>query len=160
MDCSDIGCFSLGEIVFPQPHSLKSGAVAVVECAQEIPCNPCSEFCPRGAIRVGDNINSCPSIDWALCNGCGLCLGHCPGLAIFLLDNRGEYPRISLAWEMMPPELGCAVRLLDRSGRDVGLGKVVACRQLRQHDRCSLVTLELEHAAQLQQVRGFCEVKS
>lgn len=158
MDCRDTGCFKPQELSVPDDERLKKGPVAVVECAQEIPCNPCGGFCPRSAITVGKNINDCPVVDWRLCNGCGLCLGFCPGLALFLVDNSRERPRITLPYELLPPREGLSVILLDRSGRPIGRGRVAGCRRLKQHDRCTLVTLELENADQLRQVRGFCEV--
>ncbi len=158
MDCCDTGCFKPQDLNFPDEERLKKGPVAVVECSQEIPCNPCSEFCPKGAIKVGRNINDCPVIDWNVCNGCGLCLGFCPGLALFLADNSRELPRITLPFELLPPDEGKAVGLLDRGGNPIGRGRVIRCRRLKQHDRCILVTLELENADQLRLVRGFCEV--
>jgi Fe-S-cluster-containing hydrogenase component 2 len=158
MDCNNKGCFVLEELQIPKPERLKKGPVAVIECAQEIPCNPCSGFCPRGAITVGENINDCPTVDETLCNGCALCLGHCPGLALFLLDNSHEQPRLTLAYELLPPRENTPVSLLDRLGQVVGTGKVLKCRKLKQHDRCTLVTLELETAKQLSTVRGFQEL--
>ncbi len=158
MDCSKTGCFSFEDLDFPDENRLKQGAVAIIECAQEIPCNPCSEFCPRGAITVGENINACPKIDWAICNGCGLCLGYCPGLALFLVDNSLELPRITLPYELPTPKEGQPVTLLSRGGESLGLGRVVACRHFKKHDRCTLVTLELEHPELLRTVRGFREV--
>jgi len=158
MDCTNTGCFAIDDLEFPDDDRLKKGAVAVVECSQEIPCNPCSSFCPQGAIKIGSNINDCPHIDWTACNGCGLCLGYCPGLALFLIDNSKEKPRLTIPFELTPPVKGTEVALLDRSGKIVGLGQVVDCRILKKHDRTSLVTLELENPKQLRLVRGFTEV--
>ncbi len=159
MDCSKTGCFDEKDLSFPSEERLRKGAAAVIECAQEIPCNPCSEFCPRSAIRVGDNINACPTIDWEICNGCGLCLGFCPGLALFLVDNSRDKACVTLPYELVAPAEGAVVKLLNRSGEPIGKGRVAGCRQLKKHDRCSLVTLELDDPQLLRQVRGFQEVK-
>ena len=37
----------------PSEERMKLGPVACIECLQQIPCNPCEEACPRGAITVG-----------------------------------------------------------------------------------------------------------
>jgi len=36
--------------VFPCEKRLSLGSVAVIECYQSIPCDPCATACPRGAI--------------------------------------------------------------------------------------------------------------
>ena len=72
--------------VLPEPGRLKQGPVAVIECFQQIPCNPCAEACPRGAITMPGSISERPLFDEAKCNGCGLCVTRCPGLAIFVID--------------------------------------------------------------------------
>ena len=41
---------------FPNTCSLSKGTKAVIECVQNIPCNPCEAACPYGAITIGDNI--------------------------------------------------------------------------------------------------------
>ncbi|MCK5202046.1 MAG: FAD-dependent oxidoreductase, partial [Spirochaetales bacterium] len=49
-----IGTYSLKEFQkspgFPSGDRIRKGAVACIECAQEIPCNPCVDSCPSGAI--------------------------------------------------------------------------------------------------------------
>ena len=68
----------------PSKERLEQGAVAVIECAQEIPCDPCEGACPAGAIHVGELITNLPALAADKCTGCGLCIPVCPGLAIFL----------------------------------------------------------------------------
>ena len=53
------GVFSAEEVnrVMPPPEVLKKGPVAVVECIQEIPCDPCHASCPFGAIKEFKDIN-------------------------------------------------------------------------------------------------------
>ena len=46
--------------VLPEPGRLKQGPVAVIECFQQIPCNPCAEACPRGAITMPGSISERP----------------------------------------------------------------------------------------------------
>ncbi|HIP99899.1 TPA: 4Fe-4S dicluster domain-containing protein, partial [Candidatus Bipolaricaulota bacterium] len=88
----ETGVLSLEELEgrVPPLERLRRGACAVIECVEEIPCNPCEESCPVGAIRIGEKITTLPVIDFDRCTGCGTCLGVCPGLAIFLVDLSRE----------------------------------------------------------------------
>ena len=76
--------------VFPPSERAERGPVAVIECVQQIPCNPCEKACPFGAIEVGPDITNLPRLDLDKCRGCGICLSKCPGLAIFLLMLRNR----------------------------------------------------------------------
>ena len=73
--------------VLPLAERLQQGPVAVIECFQGIPCNPCADACPRGAITMLGSISELPDFDEAKCNGCGICVTSCPGLAIFIVDS-------------------------------------------------------------------------
>ena len=64
----------------PSEERIRNGAVACIECFQNIPCNPCEEACPRGAITVGREITGLPTLDAEKCNGCGKCVSACPAL--------------------------------------------------------------------------------
>lgn len=97
--------------------------VAVIECPQRIPCNPCESACPSGAITVGEDITALPQLDAARCTGCGLCVSRCPGLAIFLVDaNVGPgVAEVTVPHELLPwPTVGQRVDALDREGQPVG----------------------------------------
>ena len=65
--------------------------IAVIECPEEIPCNPCETVCPQGCDPGGESITSRPRLDTRHCIGCGACVAARPGLAIFLVssDNNG-----------------------------------------------------------------------
>ena len=52
----------------------------------------CIVYCPGKAITV-EHINDCPSLNKALCNGCGICMSKCPGLSIFVVDSTYEENR-------------------------------------------------------------------
>jgi len=110
------------ESAFPPPFRLKSGPVAIIECFQPIPCNPCATSCPRQAIHPLKNINDLPVINYEKCNGCGICLLKCPGLAIMVVDMDWTEHRalFKLPYEFHPlPEKGQRVQALDRSGNPV-----------------------------------------
>ncbi|RLF43886.1 MAG: (4Fe-4S)-binding protein, partial [Thermoplasmata archaeon] len=61
------GVIALNEIRIPSEEQLKRG-VAITECVQEIPCNPCVDACPVDAISM-ENINSPPFVDYDKCTG-------------------------------------------------------------------------------------------
>lgn len=129
--------------VLPPAERMAKGPVAVVECVQQIPCNPCEKACPFGAIAVGGDITSLPAIDWDACRGCGLCISRCPGLAIFVVDASGaDEARIMMPYEYLPlPVAGETVDALDRAGGTVGRGRVVSVNTAASFDGTPVVTV-------------------
>jgi len=122
----------------PAPGRAAKGPVAVIECIQDIPCNPCEEACPARAITVGLPITSLPVLDAARCTGCGTCIARCPGLAIFVVDasRPGREGTVQLPYEAWPrPLAGDRVAALDRQGRRVAAGTVekVLCGKVQDH---------------------------
>ncbi|MGC9795991.1 FAD-dependent oxidoreductase [Fervidobacterium riparium] len=98
---------------------------AIIECPEAIPCNPCETSCPTGAINVGGNINGIPQIDYDKCIGCGICVMKCPGLAIFLIQEKENLSIIGIPYELLPmPEKNQVVDLLDKEGRVISRGRV------------------------------------
>ena len=73
-------------IGFPSEERLAKGPVAIIECPEEIPCNPCESICPQAAIKVGKSLTNLPVFREEKCNGCTLCIPRCPGMAIFVVD--------------------------------------------------------------------------
>lgn len=126
----------------PPESRRKMGAVAMIECFQNIPCNPCSTACKRGAIQEFSDINDLPKIDYDICNGCGLCISRCPGLAIFVIDETysDAETSISLPYEFLPlPEARDQVDLLNRNGEKVGTGTVLKVRNGKYEDKTPVV---------------------
>jgi Fe-S-cluster-containing hydrogenase component 2 len=124
-DYERTGVLSIKDIRLPSKEQLRKG-IAIIECVQEIPCNPCVAACPFGAISMKD-INALPIVDFDKCVGCGRCISICPGLAIFLVKIRGDgFAEITLPYEFLPlPKVGDKVTLLDREGKKRGEGKVL-----------------------------------
>lgn len=147
------GVLPLGKLEgkVPPRERLLRGPCATIECVEWIPCNPCEEVCPVGAITVGDPITNTPNLDFERCTGCGACVGTCPGLAIFLLDLSGGIARVTVPHELLPvPETGEVVELLSRAGEVLGQGKVTRTRRV---GTTWIVTVELP-AEQIFEVRA------
>ena len=130
--------------VFPPAGRAERGPVAVIECVQEIPCNPCEKACPFGAIEIGPDITKLPRLDLEKCRGCGLCLSKCPGLAIFLVDasKSATEALVMFPYEYLPlPQLDEVVDGVDRTGRFVTKARVVKVDTGAQREGTAIVTL-------------------
>ena len=135
--------------VMPTEQRLAKGAVAVIECFQKIPCNPCASACPRGAIKPFEDINDLPEIDHERCNGCAICVANCPGLAISVVDmTYGETTAlVKIPYEYLPlPEVGETVAALNRAGEQIGEAIVKQVQRPAAFDRTAVVHLEVPRA--------------
>ncbi|MFT9496126.1 4Fe-4S binding protein [Anaerosolibacter sp.] len=132
------------EKAFPNEARMNQGASAVIECFQNIPCNPCYTACNRNAIKEFQDINDLPLIDHEQCNGCGLCISKCPGLAIMVVDmSYSEHEGLlKIPYEFIPlPVEGDIVRGLDRSGKHVCDVKVVKVLNTKYLDRTPIISI-------------------
>jgi Fe-S-cluster-containing hydrogenase component 2 len=114
--------------VTPPDERFARGPVVIVECFQEIPCNPCVDACNVNAITKPKDINDLPKIDFDKCNGCGVCVSKCPGLAIFVVDktHSATHAVVRVPYEFVPvPEKGQFACGLDRAGKEMGWFEVV-----------------------------------
>jgi len=128
----------------PSDERIKKGPVAFIECVQEIPCNPCEEACPYGAITVGKPITNLPQLDQEKCIGCGTCIAACPGLAIFVLNGSKQKAEISFPYEYYPlPQKGDTVDCVDREGKPVAKGTVLRVVKSPKYDATAVVTIEI-----------------
>ena len=138
----ETGILESRDIIAPSEERFVQGAVAVIECVQQIPCNPCVDACPKQAIVIDGSINEVPFVDFDKCNGCGVCIANCPGLAIFLIDKSFEEERATVAmpYEFAPlPEPGEKVVLLNRAGEACGEGEIIKVRNAKAQDRTPIV---------------------
>ncbi|MDR2665449.1 MAG: FAD-dependent oxidoreductase [Oscillospiraceae bacterium] len=124
-----------------------AGIHPVIECTQNIPCNPCQDACPKGCIKVGTNIVSLPAVDEkAGCIGCGMCVASCSGQAVFLVneDVGGGFATVTAPYEFLPvPQKGERGVALDRSGAPVCEAEIVDVRTSPSFDRTFLLTFRV-----------------
>jgi len=134
------------DAVVPTAERLEHGPVAIIECVENIPCNPCVDACPKGAIRIEGDMNGTPSVDFDICDGCTLCISACPGLAIFVVNRGlpGGAATVSLPYEYLPlPVVGDTVVTLSREGALLGEGTVERVLSAKALDRTPIVTLKV-----------------
>lgn len=124
-----------------------SGPHPVIECSQNIPCNPCQDVCPRGCIEVGETITTLPAVDGEKeCSACGMCVAACPGQAIFLMDETYEegFAAVTLPYEFLPlPQAGDKGIALDRKGDEVCAAEVISTKTKKAFDHTSLLTMKV-----------------
>lgn len=128
----------------PSRKRLAAGPVVVVECFEEIPCDPCHTSCKQGCFLPFEDINDLPSMNFDLCNGCGVCLGACPGLAIFIVDESysDDQALVQIPWEFQPlPRPGQTVRGLNRAGEEVAVVRVEKVRPAGKNKKTIILSL-------------------
>lgn len=143
---------------WPDEERFAKGPVAVVECVQQIPCNPCESACPLHAIHIGEPITNTPQVDREKCIGCGMCVAACPGLAIFLVDKSYSETEatVSFPFEYDPlPEEGTEIDALSRAGEYVCKGRVIKVMNPKKNDHTPVVTIAIpkEHADTVRTMR-------
>ena len=130
---------------FPAASASVHGVHPVIECTQNIPCNPCQDACKFGCILVGKQITNIPVVDREKkCTGCGMCVASCSGQAIFLVNDDFEEERstVTLAYEFLPyPEKGQIGTAMDRSGKPVCEAEVISLRKSPATDGTALLTI-------------------
>ena len=125
----------------------KAGVHPVMECTQNIPCNPCQDACKKGCISIGSNITSLPIVvDGSECINCGMCVASCSGQAIFLVDEDcGDgTATVTLPYEFLPlPEAGTKGKGLGRDGKAICDAEVVAVKSNKAFDKTNLLTIKV-----------------
>jgi Fe-S-cluster-containing hydrogenase component 2 len=156
------GVLSLDELMrapgMPTEGRMGEGPVAIIECTQEIPCDPCVDACPHGAIEMAGGITGLPQLLGERCTGCGVCIAQCPGQAIFVVhvDYGPEWALLMIPYEFHPlPRVHARVSLLDREGRVVGEGEVLKVRNPRKNDRTPVISLRVPRGL-IMGVRNIC----
>lgn len=129
---------------YPSADRLKKGPIAIIECIEEIPCNPCEASCPKGAIRIGEQITNLPEMDFEKCIACGMCIPACPGLAIYIKDYTYSSTKalLSFPYEYYPlPEVNDIVQAVDRHGNRVCSAEVIKVSNPEFNDHTAVITI-------------------
>ncbi|MBF0543623.1 MAG: 4Fe-4S ferredoxin [Candidatus Riflebacteria bacterium] len=145
------------QTVLPPPERFAKGPVAIIECFQDIPCDPCVSSCPKHAIVMKSGITDRPRLEANLCVGCTLCVNCCPGLAVFVVDmtHSEKAATLTLPYECLPvPKVGEIVMGLDRSGKPVCEVKVLKVSTNKKYEKTWAITIELPKT-QAMEIRGI-----
>jgi Fe-S-cluster-containing hydrogenase component 2 len=130
----------------PSETRRRKGAVAVLECLEDIPCNPCEASCKYDAITVGEDITTPPRLTEDNCVGCRSCVPICPGQAIFIVNESlpDDKAAIEMSYEYRPlPDKGETVTALDRAGQEIGKATVTAVKKTEKMDQTATVIIEV-----------------
>lgn len=123
------------------------GIHPVIECTQNIPCNPCESSCPKKCIYIGENITSLPTLSEGFeCIGCGMCVASCSGQAIFLVNEKTEpgYGTVTMPYEFYPlPSVGDIGMALSREGKPCCKAEVVDVKSMKAFDKTNLLTIKV-----------------
>ncbi len=125
----------------------QAGIHPVIECTQNIPCNPCQDACRFGCIKIGENITSLPAVDTnKKCMNCGMCVASCPGQAIFLVneDYTEKTAAVTLPYEFLPvPAVDESGYACDRKGKILCAARVANIKTSEAFDHTRLLTIEI-----------------
>ncbi|MBU3902487.1 MAG: 4Fe-4S binding protein [Candidatus Thermoplasmatota archaeon] len=155
MSYEEDGIITTEDIQIPSKERFEKCPVAVIECPQSIPCNPCVDACPFHAISMND-INALPEIDFEKCTGCGSCISKCPGLAIFVVDMgySDNEALIKIPYEFALPKTGDTVKALDRKGDVKGDARVI--KVIKEKDKTAVVSIAVKKSLAME-VRNIHE---
>lgn len=76
---------TLERLKLTSKEQLEKGPIAIIECIQSIPCDPCIYACRHGVIEK-KALTAPAEINYEKCIGCGECVSECPSLAIFVIN--------------------------------------------------------------------------
>jgi Fe-S-cluster-containing hydrogenase component 2 len=117
---------------------------AIIECYEDIPCNPCETSCPFDAIDIGDNINLKPELDLDKCTGCAVCVPSCPGLAIIIAQVKEDEAIFKIPYEFLPkPEKNQVWHGVNRKGEIICDAKILSVLENKKQDHTTLVTVSV-----------------
>lgn len=130
-------------------EKVNDGAMPVIHCTQEIPCDPCSSLCVNGLIYVDDkDIRKLPKFqgDAYSCGCCEECVAGCPGLAITLVDFYSDvnFPTVSIPYELKRGAIkpGDKVTVVNTQGKELGLLEVQAVHDNPSSDRTQVIQVQ------------------
>ncbi|MBN2696015.1 MAG: 4Fe-4S binding protein, partial [Bacilli bacterium] len=118
---------------------------AILECYEDISCNPCATNCPFKAITIADGLNSQPVLNPELCTGCGICIYSCPGLAISVVQIVEDKARFKIPYEFLPiPNSGEVWSGLNRTGERICDASIINVTDSKRQDKTVVVTVDVD----------------
>lgn len=130
-------------------NEMDAGALPVIHCSQEIPCDPCRALCINGLITLdSSDIRGLPVFvgNNYSCAACERCVAGCPGLAITLVDYRqnAENPVISIAYEFGKEKILTSdlVTVIDTDGNELGDVEVVNVHHIPENQSTYVVQVQ------------------
>ncbi len=136
------------------PVSTLAKPKAILECFEDIPCDPCVTSCPTGAITIGADINRQPILDPDRCTGCGICVSSCPGLAIMIAQVKAGRAWFKIPHEFLPhPQKGETWTAAARNGTIIGAATIEG-GLLNMQTKTAIVTVSVP----LEQLYAFATV--
>ena len=123
---------------YPNHEALERGPIVVIECVQDIPCNPCEMACPKRAITVGNPITQLPVFYAEKCDGCGICI------PIFRVDitYAEDKATVSFPYEFLPmPKKGDMVQGVNRAGEAVCEAEVLRIQRPKKFNHTAVITV-------------------
>jgi Fe-S-cluster-containing hydrogenase component 2 len=141
----------------PPKEIVTTKRVAIIECTEEIPCNPCAFVCKVDAISK-ESLSTPGVVNWEKCSGCTACVAICPGLSVFMQQIKDGKGYVTMPYELLPaPKMGDKVALMDRSGKVVGEGVIVMPTYQARGDAYPrwVVTVEMDDPELSYEVRAF-----
>lgn len=117
----------------------------IIDCFENIPCNPCESVCPNKVIIVGNPITNIPKIkNPNECIGCGMCVACCPGQAIFLVNSKYSKKKcaITFSYEFNKKfKINQNVIAIDSNGKKVCRAKIISLKVNKKYDKTVLITI-------------------
>ncbi len=146
LENSGIASREMFEALLPSAERRAKGPYVVMECYEEIPCNPCKTSCKFNAVKM-DALNECPSVLYDDCTGCGNCVAKCPGLACFVINETVGDGKIDITfpYELCPlPKKGDIVDALGRDGAVVGKAEIIRVLDSERMDHTNVITMRVD----------------
>ena len=146
LESTGIASKDMFEALLPSAERRAKGPYVVMECYEEIPCNPCVTSCKFKAVEM-EALNKCPHVNYEKCTGCTNCVSHCPGLACFVINETvgdGKVD-ITIPYEMTPvPKKGDIVNALKRDGSVVGKAEIIRVLSGEKMDHTNVITMRVD----------------
>jgi glycine/D-amino acid oxidase-like deaminating enzyme/Pyruvate/2-oxoacid:ferredoxin oxidoreductase delta subunit/bacterioferritin-associated ferredoxin len=118
--------------------------LAIINCDEDIPCNPCAISCKFDSIKINKNITQQPTINYELCKGCGLCLPKCPGRAIRMLQYNftDTESLLTIPFEFEPyPKQNQKVSIVNYDGNFLANGTIQKTKPPKSKTDCGTISI-------------------